>query len=190
SAQDVSPTGKWRFTDREGRYKIDWIPPGAYHLGVGLVGANGNLCPYPRVYMPDFRDAKEAKVVNLKEGQNVEGQKISLPSLASDLELEVEVVWPDGSPAGTAVVMLHGDGPLVPIIGQRDRSEKPGVFRVNAFKACKYWVTAFTHGHPGEPGGGEPWHTETKIDSPVNITKPIRLTLSQPGFMCEHLRPK
>src|SRR5215510_11917759 len=44
-AQDVSPTGKWRFTDSEGRYKIDWIPPGAYYLGVGLVGANGNLCP-------------------------------------------------------------------------------------------------------------------------------------------------
>jgi len=189
-ARDVSSTGKWRFTDSEGRYKIDWIPPGAYHLGVGLVGANGNLCPYPRLYMPDFRDAKDARVVNLKEGQKVEDQNISLPSLAPDLEFEVEVVWPDGSPARTAVVILHGDGPSVQITGQREQSERPGIFRVSAFKTCKYWVTAFTYGHPGEPGGGKPWHAEIKIDSSANFTKPIRLTLSQPGFLCEHRRPK
>jgi hypothetical protein len=48
----------------------------------------------------------------------------------------------------------------------------------------------FTYGHPGEPGGGKPWHGETKIDSSANFTKPIRLALSQPGFMCEHRRPK
>jgi hypothetical protein len=188
--QSDSPKGKKWSTDNEGRYKFDWIPPGDYYLGVGLANGRGNLCPYPRVFMPDSRDAKEARIVSLKAGQKIEDQNISLPSLAPDLEFEVEIVWPDGSPAETAVILLHGDGPAVHTTGQRDPAGKPGLFRVKAFKACSYWVTAFTYGHPGEPGGGKPRHGEVKVDSSASLTKPIRVTLSQPGFLCEHRRPK
>jgi hypothetical protein len=188
--KDISPKGKWRFTDKEGRYKIDRIPPGDYYVGVGLVGANSNLCPYPRVFMPDFRDAKEATIVSLKEGQKIDDQNISLPSFAPDLEFEVEVVWQNGSPVEAATVMLHGDSPAAPAEVQREPNGKPGHFRVKAFKACSYWVNAFTYGHPGEPGGGKPWHDEIKLDLSANFAKPIRLTLSKPGFLCEHQRPK
>ena len=189
-AKDIFPKGKWRFTDKEGRYKINWLPLGDYYLGVGLVGANGNLCPYPRVFMPDFRDAKEATIVSLKEGQKIDDQNISLPSFAPDLEFEVEVVWPNGSPVEAATVMLHGNSPAAPAEVLREPNGKPGHFRVKAFKACSYWVTAFTYGHPGEPGGGNPWHDEIKFDSSANFAKPIRLTLSKPGFICVHQRPK
>jgi len=46
---------------------------------VGLVGANSNLCPYPRILMPDFGDAKKPKVVSVEEGQKIEDQNISVP---------------------------------------------------------------------------------------------------------------
>ena len=189
-AQDLSPKGKWGYTDKDGRYKIDWLPLGDYYLGVGLVGANSNLCPYPRVFLPDFDDAKKPKVVSLEEGQKIEDQNISLPSFTPDLEFEVEVVWPNGSPVEAATVMLHGNSPAAPAEVLREPNGKPGHFRVKAFKACSYWVTAFTYGHPGEPGGGNPWHDEIKFDSSANFAKPIRLTLSKPGFICVHQRPK
>jgi len=188
-AQNLSPKGKWGSTDKDGRYKIDWLPPGDYYLGVGLVGANSNLCPYPRVFMPDFGDTKKPKVVSLEEGQQIEDQNISLPSFAPDLEFEVEVIWPDGSPAENAVVQLHSDGSIAYVEVQRDPNGKPGHFLVKAFKACSYLVYAFTYGHPGEPGGGKQWHEEIKLDSSAKFTKPIRLTLSKPGF-CVHMTPK
>ena len=188
-AQDFSPKGKWGYTDKEGRYKLDWLPPGDYYLGVGLVGANGNLCPYPRVFMPDLGDAKKPKVVSLEESQKIEDQNISLPSFTPDLEFEVEVIWPDGTPADTAVVNVHSEGPIASVEVQRDPNGKPGHFLVKAFKTCSYLVGAFTYGHPGEPGGGKQWHDEIKLDSSANFTKPIRLTLSKPGF-CVHMTPK
>ena len=188
-AKNISPKGKWRYTDEGGSYKIDSIPPGDYYVGVGLVGANSNLCPYPRVFMPDLRDAKEATVISLNEGQKIDDQNISLPSFTPDLEFEVEVVWPNGSPVEVAVVMLHGDSPVAQVEVQRESNGKPGHFRVKAFKACRYWVTAFTYGHPGEPGGGKQWHDEIKFDQSANLAKLIRLTLSKPSF-CEHMRPK
>ena len=89
-AQNLSPKGKWGYTDKDGRYKIDWLPPGDYYLGVGLVGANSNLCPYPRILMPDFGEPKKSKVVSLEEGQKIEDQNISLPSFIPDLEFESE----------------------------------------------------------------------------------------------------
>jgi len=188
-AQDFSPKGKWGYTDKEGRYKLDWLPPGDYYLGVGLVGANGNLCPYPRILMPDFGDAKKPKVVSLEEGQKIEDQNISLLLFTPDLEFEVEVIWPDGSPAETAVVQIHSDGSIAHVEVQKDPNGKPGHYLVKAFKACSYLVNAFTYGHPGEPGGGTQWHDEIKLDSSANFTKPIRLTLSKPGF-CVHMTPK
>jgi len=188
-AQALSPKGKWGYTDKDGRYKIDWLPPGDYYLGVGLVGANSNLCPYPRILMPDFDDAKKPKVVSLEEGQKIEDKNISLPSFTPDLEFEVEVVWPDGSPAASGGVALHSDASIAYVETQKDPNGKPGHFLVKAFKACSYLVTAFTYGHPGEPGGGTQWHDEIKIDSSANLAKPIRLTLAKPGF-CEHMRPK
>jgi len=174
---------------KDGRYKIDWLPPGDYYLGVGLVGANSNLCPYPRAFMPDFGDAKKPKVVSLEEGQKIDDRNISLPSFTPDLEFEVEVIWPDGSPADTAGVNLHSDGSIAQVEVQKDPNGKPGHFLVKAFRACSYLVTAFTYGHPGEPGGGTQWHEEIKLDSSANFTKPIRLALSKPGF-CIHMTPK
>ena len=123
-------------------------------------------------------------------GQKNDDQNIILPSFTPDLEFEVEVIWPDGSPVEAAVVMLHGDSPVAQVEVQREPNGKPGHFLVKAFKACSYWVTGFTYGHPGEPGGGTQWHDEIKFDSSAKLAKPIRLTLSKPGFMCEHRRPK
>lgn len=188
--QNDTPKSKRRVTDNEGRYKFEWIPPGNYYIGVGVASGFGNLCPYPRVYMPDVRDAEAANVVRLKEGQKIDDQNISLPSIATDLEFEVEIVWPDGSPAVNAVMTLHGDGNAVFSTGQRDPSGRPGVFRVNAYRACSYWLNAYTYGHPGEPEPVIPRHGEVKIDSSATFTKPIRVTISQPDFMCDHQRPK
>jgi hypothetical protein len=137
-AQDLSPKGKWGYTDKDGHYKIDGLPLGDYYLGVGLVGANSNLCPYPRVFLSDFGDAKKPKVVSLEEGQKIEDQNISLPSFTPDLEFEVEVIWPDGSPVEASVVMLHGDGPIAQVEAQKDPNGKQGHFLVKAFKACGY----------------------------------------------------
>jgi hypothetical protein len=188
--QNDTPKSKRRVTDNEGRYKFEWIPPGSYYIGVGVASGFGNLCPYPPIYMPDVEDVNAANVVRLNEGQKLEDQNISLPSVDADLEFEVEIVWPDGSPAVNAVMTLHGDGNAVFSTGQKDLAGRPGVYRVKSYRACSYWLNAYTYGHPGEPEPVIPRHGEVKIDSSANFTKPVRVTISQPGFMCDHQRPK
>jgi len=51
-------------------------------------------------------------------------------------------------------------------------------------------LKAFTYVHPGEPGGGKPWHNEVEIDPSKELTKPLRLELSKPSFFCRHEQPK
>jgi hypothetical protein len=102
------------------------------------------------------------------------------------LELEVEVFWPDGTPAETVAVTLHAGGPSFHNTGDRASKLRPGVYRITGFKGCSYWLKAFTYGHPGEPGEGKPWHDEVEIDPSTDLTKPFRLVLSKQGFLCPH----
>jgi hypothetical protein len=183
--RQAAPRGRWIVTDNDGRYTLDSLPPGTYYLGVNL---SGLFCPYPRVYYPGSGDASTAKPLTVGEAQKLDRRDITVPFMASDLEAEVEVLWPDGSPADTAVVELHTDGPSFHLTTNRSSKVRPGVYRIKGFRGCSFWVEAFTYGHPGEPGGGSQWHDEALIDGTVNPSKPIRLVLSKPGLHCRHRR--
>jgi hypothetical protein len=181
--RQAAPRGRWSYTDPYGGYTLNSLPPGNYYLGVNLTGA---LCPYPRVYYPDSAGTSLAEPITLGEGQKLDKRDITVPFVRADLEAEVEVRWPDGSPADTVAMVLHSQGPSFHITTNRSSMMRPGVYRIKGFKGCSSWLEVFTYGHPGEPGGGTQWHDEVLIDESVDLSKPIRLVLSKPGLHCQH----
>lgn len=188
-AQKSAPKGKTIFTNDRGKYMLDWLPPERYYLGIGL-NAQSDKCSYPRTYFPGVSQLSDAEIIDLLPGQKLENRNIIAPSFTPDLEIEVEVVWPDGTPLETGAVILHPSGHTFPITPDRATKIGPGVYRIKGFKGCGYWLKAFTYGHPGEPGGGNPWHDEVEIDPSKELTKPLRLVLTKPGFFCRHEQPK
>jgi hypothetical protein len=191
SSQESAPKGKRIHTYDQGHYMLNWLPPGKYYLGIGLIGAQSGKCAYPRTYFPGVSDRSKAEIIVLRSGQKLENLNITAPSIPPDLEveLEVEVVWPDGTPLDTGGVTLHPNGHSFPITTEGFTKVSPGVYRIKGFKGCGYWLKAFTYGHLGEPGGGNPWHNELEIEPSKDLTKPLRLVLSKQGFLCRHERP-
>jgi len=189
-AQQSPPQGKKTYTDEQGNFILDWLPPGKYYLGIGLLNAQSNRCSYPRTYLPGVSNISSAEITDMLAIQKLENQIIIAPSFTPDLEIEVEVVWPDGRPLETGTVILHSSGHSFPITPEGATNAGPGVFRIRGFKGCGYWLKAFTYGHPGEPGGGDPWHNEVEIDPSKELTKPLRLELSKPGADCRHEHSK
>ena len=183
--RQAASQGRWSYTDPYGGYTLNSLPPGSYYLGVNLTGA---FCRYPRVYYPDSADTYMAKPITLSEAQKLDKRDITVPFVRTDLEAEVEVRWPDGSPADTVAIVLHSQGPSYHVTTDRASRVRPGVYRIKGVKGCSYWVEAFTYGHPGEPGGGTQWHDEALIDDSVDLSKPIQLILSKPGLHCLHRR--
>lgn len=187
---ETAPQGRMRFSQDDGRYQLQWLPPGRYYVGINLIGAPSARCPYSRTYLPGVEKIADAQIVTLSEGQKLEDQNIILPAGTPDLEVEVEIVWPNGTPADAAVAMLHGESSSLQFVSERPVKIGPGVYRIKGYKACTRWLKAFTYGHPGEPGGGEPWHDEVMIDPTKKLEQRLRLVLSKPGFLCRHQQPK
>src|SRR5262245_44630981 len=177
-------------TDDQGNFMLDRLPPGKYYLGIALLDVQNNKCSYPRTYFPGVANLSDAVIIELMPGQNLENMNITAPSFIPDLEVEMEVVWPDGTPLETGTVILHPNSHSFPIAADRVTTIGPGVYQIRGFKGCGYWLKAFTYGHPGEPGGGDPWHNEVEIYPSKKLTRRLRLKHSKPGAYCRHEQSK
>lgn len=181
-----SPAGKWRFTNQQGSYQIDWIPPGNYLLGVNLIGAQDAQCPRPRTYYPGVSDPSQAKIISIGEGQELQSYDLRLLSQQPQRIIKGVVVWPDGRPATQASVNLaNGTRPHY-LIGKGTGTDEKGRFELKAAEGCSYRILAFTYG--GRVSSTSNEMIEQRHAEPVTVRvtegkiEPLKLVLSLPGF--------
>jgi TonB family protein len=74
-SKEVFPSAPHADTDRNGRYRIEGIPPGRY-----FVGANTGTGPI--ILFPGTVSEKIAKLVTVKSGGTIKGVDLSLPALS------------------------------------------------------------------------------------------------------------
>jgi hypothetical protein len=102
-------------TKADGSYHIHKIPAGRY---IAMLNPNGpsNDSPYDPQYYPSTLRAAEAKVLQLADGQKIDGVDFTVHPLAKR-SVQVHVAWPDGKPVTDAAVIVvyqypGGDPPL------------------------------------------------------------------------------
>jgi hypothetical protein len=82
-------------TDRDGSYEINRVPPGRYVVWVNPSGPS-QQSPYDIQYYPSARRLRDAKGIDMSEGQQFRGIDFRLQLLA-ERTVQVRVSWPDGS---------------------------------------------------------------------------------------------
>ena len=189
-AASPSPQAKWRYTDHEGNYKIDWVPPGRFLLGVNLVGSQSDRCPYPRTYYPGAADHAGATVVEVGEGQKLSGRDITLSLPPEEAVIEGIAVWPDGGPAAGAVVVLHNTERPYQVTVRQVAVDTQGRFRLRGLAGCRYWLKASYDGRGADGVAGEMKHGELQVEALAAPSEPVRVVLGSPGYECEHRLPR
>jgi hypothetical protein len=120
-------------TDSEGRYRITGLSPGRYKV-------RADLPEHLHVHSSGEVEVVDRGCAEVDFPVHVDGQISGLvtivPSISPDLELEVEVFWPDGTPADTVAVTLHAGGPSFHNTGDRASKLRPGVYRSQVSKAA------------------------------------------------------
>ena len=162
----------YAYADEDGAYSFRLIPEGRYVLQIRYDGMSSQNRPFPVMYYPGTPDKSQARVFTIKEGDTID-LDIKVPPLPSEVDINGQVVWPDGKPATTANV-----GYMVPkdSIFYGIKVDAQGRFSFKAYEGLTLGVSAslevtkgkFANAHSGPIVAG------------VN-TEPIKLVLIPPS---------
>jgi len=90
-------SGKYAFTDENGRFELWPLPPGDYYLGVNINNSPKEDTPFPPTYYPGVISQKAAHIIHLDEGQ-IKEVELPLPELAVPRTVHFVAIGLDGKP--------------------------------------------------------------------------------------------
>lgn len=90
-------SGKWDFTDDDGKFNLWPLPPGDYLVGVNITRSPKPDSPFPPTYLPGVTDKSKATVVQLKEGE-IRSVELHLPEIAQPRTVHFSAVDMSGKP--------------------------------------------------------------------------------------------
>lgn len=161
------------YTDDEGRYTFDLIAPGRYLVAVNPGKQPGRYDPaYPRAYHPGVREAAQAFVIAIADGEQYQAGTFRLPAPLKERTIEGVVFMPDGSPAtGATVILEYTDREWMEVEG----TDAQGRFTLKVYEGYKYLVAAELR-HDGKAR-----HSEFVELNAGAETGPLTLVITQPG---------
>lgn len=170
-------------TNEEGRFEFRSIPPGKYLLGVRLNRIMEASFAYPRTFYPGTQDQTQAEVIEISEGQTLEGYDLQLPPKLTTRKIEGRIVWPDGRPAPKAGICFeeveYAEGALC--LGGDAKVDEEGRFWFTVLEGMRYIVRS----HVNVGGGGSVQRHAEPVEVPRNgHVNDLKLIISEPNGNC------
>lgn len=141
---------KWAYRDKF-EYFFDTVPAGNYLLAI-----NPRNCPYPNngvptIFFPGVANQSEAKIIPVKEGENlILGDFRSLP-LLKERWFSGLVLNADKTPATNAVVrLLDGNMNNCSNLNSEVKTDEFGRFRLKGFETYEYKIEAYSEKKRGQ----------------------------------------
>jgi Carboxypeptidase regulatory-like domain len=164
-------------TDDRGVYRLYGLPPGRYLLSAGgdgdFSGFGGSAKKYQRTYHPDAREESRAKVIEIKEGEEVTDVDIRLGSAQKTYEAIGRVVAAEtGQPIPHIPVVcaaLDDKDQAEGDFGGFGTADSQGKFRITGLPSSRY--LAYIYPRETATGEGEYYYGTTIfeiLDSNLN----------------------
>jgi hypothetical protein len=124
----------WQFgyTDFQGGYRLENIPPGEYLI---VVNGNGNIsgpAPFQKIYYPGVFKEENAAIVQVARGDRLENYNINIPSQATTYTIEGMLLYADGRPVIKGAVQFKADSVESGTKGEaRTQTDAQGRFSLN-----------------------------------------------------------
>ena len=155
---DLQPKGKtvrdnWLFdcTDKQGRYELREIPPGAYIIVVNYHGKISSDEPFPKAYYPGVFDRERAGVLTISGGDRLEDVDIHIPSQEMRNVIQGVLLFSDGRPVANESVEFKAEAVKEGYSGEVHTStDAEGRFSLNVLKGLKGRIYGYMYTYSGE----------------------------------------
>jgi len=145
------------YTTGGGKFEFFGIPQGQYYVGINIETKPHKELPYPRTYYPLSTDIDNAKIIDLKRSEKLEGLMLILPDVVPTIELKGLVLDKEGHPIKGAIVERYGlyntewhEGEdysmkyiKQPTFEGRVETNERGEFSIPLLKGNKYRINAY-----------------------------------------------
>jgi|GEM_PF-738685 len=168
------------YTDAQGRYEFDGLPPGRYVLGINLDDAPTKNTPYQKMYYPSANTLAQAAVISVGEGQKINDYDLHLSKPLAERTITGTVLLQNGQPAvGARVEIYDLEKPDKAVWGMRTETDRQGSFTIRAFKGRHYKLHAYLSENYIAGTGVQSEMVE--VDSAAGDS-PLKIILNRPGI--------
>lgn len=131
-------------TDKFGEFNLRAVPVGRYYLGINLAKSPDERQPYQKTFYPGTIDRSQAKVIEVKAGQNISSLDFQMTKKLIPLYVSGIVTFAGGKPAADVSITLEDvDRPHVCVNGCNIRTDSQGRFKLQGYKGYTYFVSAY-----------------------------------------------
>jgi hypothetical protein len=139
-----SRPGLWSFQGAKGVFDFDHVGPGEYILVYNRLNRVDPNSPYPRAFYPGVNDVADARIISLKDGQDLTNVKMTLEKGYATHPLHVHLKWTKQKPLGTVTVEVkaaRGNNPAAEKIAD-------GLWEFTLLDSGDYTVSAYEELRP------------------------------------------
>jgi hypothetical protein len=138
----------WQFgyTNFQGGYQLENIPPGEYLIVVNGNGDISSPAPFQKVYYPGVFKEENAAIVQVARGDRLENYDINIPSQATTYTIQGMLLYADGRPVIKGAVQFTADRVEAGTIGEaRTQTDAQGRFSLNILQGLDGQLYGFIH---------------------------------------------
>ncbi len=159
---DASRPGLWSFQGDSGKFEFDHIGPGEYLLVFNRMNRLDPNTPFPRTFYPGTPEQPEAKIIKMKDGQQLLNANIKLKDGFPTRTVKVHLKWEGGRPPGEVTIMAkaeQGDNPAARNLGNSE-------YEFTLLESTRYTISAWEDLDPQRLSHR---HGETSCTIPARI---------------------
>jgi Carboxypeptidase regulatory-like domain len=147
----LQPEGKralhsWQFvfTNLQGEYRLENIPPGEYLIVVKGNGDISSYAPFHNAYYPGVFKKEDAAIVQVTRGDRLENYDINIPSQATVYTIQGRLLYADGRPVEKGYVQFRADRVEAGTVGDaRAQTDAQGRFSLNILQGLEGRLSGF-----------------------------------------------
>ena len=190
---DAEPTrlgGDVSFSDKNGRFSLERIAPGQYHLGVNLASSPDRDAPFPPTFYPGTTDRSKAMVIEISLGGETSDLEIRMPPRVTEYKVRGFVVWADGTPAANVEVHLEDvNYPGWCVDNCEAETDAQGLFELTGYSGVSYRVVS-TADQRVAAKKTEPIHGISDSFVVAGDLEGLKIILAKPGYPWDDKTPK